>query len=173
MGYIDILKQDAEAAYNAATGLFKMVDENGLDWNPSTGNNWLNVGQLLKHCSEACGTTVKGFVTGDWGFPTDVPPEEAKQPTAESMATVSNIEEALKLLEEDKKLAFEMFDKAGEERLINERSAPPWGGPERTLFQHCHEMIGHLQQHKGQLFYYLKLQGKDVNTMHLWGVAPS
>jgi hypothetical protein len=31
-------------------------------------------------------------------------------------------------------------------------------------------MVGHLNQHKGQLFYYLKLQGKDVNTMHLWGM---
>lgn len=44
----------------------------------------------------------------------------------------------------------------------------PWGGPERTLFQHCYEMIWHLGQHKGQLFYYLKIQGKDVNTIHLW-----
>ena len=31
-------------------------------------------------------------------------------------------------------------------------------------------MIGHLTQHKAQLFYYLKLQGKPVNTMHLWGM---
>jgi hypothetical protein len=30
--------------------------------------------------------------------------------------------------------------------------------------------IHHLQQHKGQLFYYLKLQGKPVNTEHLWGM---
>jgi hypothetical protein len=31
-------------------------------------------------------------------------------------------------------------------------------------------MIQHLAQHKGQLFYYLKLQGKPVNTAHLWGM---
>jgi len=31
-------------------------------------------------------------------------------------------------------------------------------------------MIGHLATHKAQLFYYLKLQGKPVNTGHLWGV---
>ncbi len=30
-------------------------------------------------------------------------------------------------------------------------------------------MIEHLKQHKGQLFYYLKLQGKPVNTSDLWG----
>lgn len=172
MKYVDILKQDAEGAYHAAAGLFKLVDQGALDWKPETGKNWMNVGQLLKHCSEACGSTVQGFVTGDWGQPAgeeigDVPPEAAMLP-AEKMATVKSVDEALKLLEEDKKLAFEMFEKAGEDRLINEKSSPPWGGPERTLFQHCHEMIGHLAQHKAQLFYYLKLQGKDVNTMHLW-----
>ena len=31
-------------------------------------------------------------------------------------------------------------------------------------------MAEHLAQHKAQLFYYLKLQGKDVNTMHLYGM---
>jgi len=46
----------------------------------------------------------------------------------------------------------------------------PWGGPEVTLFQHLYHMIGHLGQHKAQLFYYLKLMGKDVNTGDLWGV---
>ena len=30
-------------------------------------------------------------------------------------------------------------------------------------------MIAHLAQHKGQLFYYLKLMGKDVKTDDLWG----
>jgi hypothetical protein len=31
-------------------------------------------------------------------------------------------------------------------------------------------MIGHLAQHKAQLFYYLKLQGKPVHTGHLYGM---
>jgi hypothetical protein len=31
-------------------------------------------------------------------------------------------------------------------------------------------MVEHLAQHKGQLFYYFKLQGKPVNTGHLWGM---
>jgi hypothetical protein len=30
-------------------------------------------------------------------------------------------------------------------------------------------MIQHLERHEGQLFYYLKLQGKPVNTVDLWG----
>ena len=32
-------------------------------------------------------------------------------------------------------------------------------------------MVGHLANHKAQLFYYLKLLGKDVNTMHLYGMG--
>lgn len=172
MKYVDILKQDAEGVYHAAAGLIKLAADTPLDWKPQTGKNWMTTGQLMKHVAEACGSTVKGFVTGDWGLPPgtkmeDMPPD-AMMPPAEAMGTVASAEEALEQLEADKKLAFEMFEKAGEERLINEKSSPPWGGPESTLFQHCHEMIGHLAQHKGQLFYYLKLQGKDVNTMHLW-----
>jgi hypothetical protein len=31
-------------------------------------------------------------------------------------------------------------------------------------------MIDHLKAHKSQLFYDLKLQGKPVNTGHLWGM---
>jgi hypothetical protein len=51
----------------------------------------------------------------------------------------------------------------------NWMSTAPWGGPEVTLFQPFTSMMWHLGRHKGQLFYYLKLQGKNVNTMHLWG----
>lgn len=175
MKLVDILKQDADGAYHAAAGLFKLVDEKALDWKPETGNNWMTTRQLMKHCTSACGKVSIGFVTGDWNAATDPKPDDAPpdemMPPAEKMPTVSSTEEALKLLEEDRKLAHEMFEKAGEERLANEKSAPPWGGPERTLFQHLHEMIGHLGQHKAQLFYYLKLQGNDVNTMHLWGAG--
>jgi uncharacterized damage-inducible protein DinB len=38
-----------------------------------------------------------------------------------------------------------------------------------SLFEHLLRMIAHLAQHKGQLFYYLKLMGKEVNTSDLWG----
>jgi len=31
-------------------------------------------------------------------------------------------------------------------------------------------MVAHLEMHKSQLYYYLKLLGRDVNTSHLWGV---
>ncbi len=34
-----------------------------------------------------------------------------------------------------------------------------------------HQMVRHLDEHKAQLFYYLKLQGKPVNTGDLWGMG--
>jgi hypothetical protein len=37
------------------------------------------------------------------------------------------------------------------------------------LGQRLLQMVAHLAQHKAQLFYYLKLQGKPVHTGHLWG----
>jgi uncharacterized damage-inducible protein DinB len=56
-----------------------------------------------------------------------------------------------------------------EAKLLAERLIAPWGGPEVSLFQHLLLMIVHLAQHKGQLFYYLKLMEKDLNTADLWG----
>jgi hypothetical protein len=166
----EILISDAEGVYRAADGLFRRVDPSTLDWKPQTGENWMTVGQLLRHCSEACGSTVRGFITGDWGFPADAgdPGEGAMMPQADAMPAVESVDEAIRLLADDKAEAMRLFAEVSEDRLANELSSAPWGGPERTLFQHCHEMIWHLAQHKGQLFYYLKLQGTPVNTMDLW-----
>ncbi|MGH7539931.1 MAG: DinB family protein [Gemmatimonadota bacterium] len=165
----EILVQDAEGMYRATEGLFKMVDD--LEWKPASGANWMSTGQLLKHCTHACGKTMKGFITGDWGLPEDysedAPPENTL-PAAENMPAVESVDEALRLLAEDRALCMTLLTEVDDERLTGERSAAPWGGPERTLFQHLNEMVWHLGQHKGQLFYYLKLQGKPVNTMHLW-----
>jgi hypothetical protein len=46
----------------------------------------------------------------------------------------------------------------------------PWNPESQVILgQRLLSMIAHLLQHKGQLFYSLKLMGRDVNTMHLWG----
>jgi uncharacterized damage-inducible protein DinB len=138
------------------------------------GSNWMTVGQVLMHCTNACGSGIKGFITGDWGLPEgmkfeDIPPDQM-MPPAEKMPSVENVDQALELLAEDRQVALKHIAEAGEANLLGKRFAAPWGGPEVTLFQHLYHMIGHLGQHKGQLFYYLKLLGKDVNTSHLWGM---
>lgn len=76
--------------------------------------------------------------------------------------TVESVDEARRILAEVRDLSMKLHSNVNDERLLGQRSAPPWGGPARTLFQHCNEMVWHLGQHKGQLFYYLKLQGKPV-----------
>jgi len=174
MTLTDILRQEAEHTYGVTENLFKLVEPDELNWKPETGSNWMTVGQVLMHCTNACGSGIKGFVTGDWGLPEgmkfeDIPPDQMLLP-AEEMPSVESIDQALELLAEDRQVALSYIAEAGEESLLGKKSAAPWGGPEVTLFQHLYHMIGHLGQHKGQLFYYLKLLGKDVSTMHLWGM---
>jgi uncharacterized damage-inducible protein DinB len=91
-------------------------------------------------------------------------------PPAAALPSVKSVEEALKLLAKDRDLALSCIAEAGEEELLARRFAAPWGGPEFSLFQHLLHVIAHLAQHKGQLFYYLKLIGRDLDTSDLWGL---
>jgi hypothetical protein len=80
------------------------------------------------------------------------------------------VEEAKKLLLEDKALALRMVDQAGEENLASKEVEVPWEpGRSLVLGLQLLQMIKHLDRHKSQLFYYLKLQGKPVSTEDLWG----
>jgi hypothetical protein len=70
----------------------------------------------------------------------------------------------------DKQIALEMIAKAGEKNLASQMVAAPWNPLPRALGPQLLEMVGHLNNHKGQLYYYLKLQGKQVHTGHLYGM---
>ncbi len=63
-----------------------------------------------------------------------------------------------------------MIARAGENDLANKTVTAPWDPTPRPLGYRLNEMIDHLISHKAQLFYYLKLQGKPVNTGNLWGM---
>jgi hypothetical protein len=174
MTLTQILEQEAEAMFATTEALFGMVEGDMLNWKPKDGTNWMTTAQLLRHCSDACGAAIKGFVSGDWGLPPGVKLEaltpEQMMPPAEVMGAVKSVAEALELLRQDKETARKYIAEAGEANLLTKKLSAPWGGPEMTLFQHLYHMVGHLGQHKGQLFYYLKLYGKNVNTGHLWGM---
>jgi uncharacterized damage-inducible protein DinB len=172
----DVLTQEAEATYAVTRQLFRRVSDADLGWKPAShGVEWMTTGQLLMHCAaDACGKSVQAFVTGDWGPVAGGAGEDAAEaaahlPAASALPAVESVEEALALLEEDRTLALRWIAAAGEERLMGARQAAPWGGAPLTLFQHLLHMIAHLAQHKGQLFYYLKLMGRDVRTPDLWG----
>jgi uncharacterized damage-inducible protein DinB len=175
MTWTDLIRCSIDDAYKASDNLMAMVKDDELGWKPATGTNWMTVGQLLKHTTEACGLCCKGFVTGDWGQPegmdmSEMPPE-SMMPPAEKLPAVASVGEARKLLAADKAVALAMLAQAGEANLESQLTTAPWEpGAAKPLGQHLFGMVMHLNQHKGQLFYYLKLMGRDVNTMHLWGV---
>jgi hypothetical protein len=169
-----LLNTEIEDAYRIADNLMAMVTDDELAWKPVTGTNWMTMGQLLMHMTTACGFCCRAFMTGNWdppeGYdPADVSPESG-QPPAEKMPTVESVADARRRLAEDKQIAVAMVSEAGEEDLANKMVPAPWEeSPSKVLGYQFLYMITHLNQHKNQLFYYLKLQGKPVNTMHLWG----
>ncbi len=175
MNWTELLNESVKDVYQSTEGLMKQVDDGMLDWKPETGQNWMTVGQLLMHINSACGACCKGFVTGDWGMPEGVKiedlPMEEMLPPAEKMPSVETIAQAREGLAADQKVALEMLEKAGENDLAGKITTAPWNPAESlTLGRHLLQMISHLAQHKAQLFYYLKLMGKPVNTMHLYGM---
>ena len=169
----DILIKEAKTTYSITERLIYRVSNDDLIWSPPLGNNWMSMGQLLMHCSHyGCGKAVKGFVKGDWGLPKgksieDLIQEEHVSPQP-ALPGVNSVEQALKLLAEDKELTLCSISEADDSSLLDKAFKAPWGGPEQFLFHHLLQMIVHLTHHKGQLFYYLKLMGKDVNTSDLW-----
>jgi uncharacterized damage-inducible protein DinB len=169
----ELLRGGVEYNYLVTDQLLDRVDDDKLDWKPSQENNWMTMGQLLMHITNACGAGMKGFVTGDWGMPEDfdmdnMSPEDMLPP-ADKLPTVGSVAEAKALLAQDKQLALEMLAACSEERLDTEIATAPWDSMEMILGNRLLQMILHLTSHKSQLFYYLKLQGKPVNTNHLWG----
>ena len=176
MTWTDLLTDAVNQAFPPTDGLMALCSDDALDWKPATGSNWMTSGQLLMHLTTACGFCCKGFVTGDWGMPEGMDmsemPEGEMLPPAEKLPTIDSVAEARRLLDEDRQVALRMIAEAGEERLDSEMMTAPWEpeGMSRPLGAHLLGMVMHLNQHKGQLFYYLKLQGHEVNTMHLWGM---
>ncbi|MGA2269839.1 MAG: DinB family protein [Bryobacteraceae bacterium] len=173
MNWNDLLKAEIQSTYTVTYQLLALVDDESLQWKPATGRNWMTTGQLLKHITMACGACFRGFVTGDWGMPEGVdisalPPEE-QLPAAEKLPTIDSVAEASRLLHEDQQVALEMLAACGEEDLAHKLAPAPWDPTPIVLGHRLLQMVEHLKQHKGQLFYYLKLQGKPVNTFNLWG----
>jgi len=169
-----VLLEQATTTYDTAGRLFARVSAADLPWKPATGENWMSVGQLLMHCAAfGCGRAVAGFVTGDWRPDGEVGSAEVDadvhQPPATSLPSVRSVAQAQALLAEDRRLTLLCLEEVDESALLGSSPPAPWGGPALSLFQQLSLMIWHLHQHKGQLFYYLKLMGRDVSTTDLWG----
>ena len=172
----DVLLDEAQTTYAVTRRLVRRVTDADLDWRPATtGTEWMTTGQLLMHCAcFGCGKAARGFVTGDWGvelaeYGSGEAGEHTHLPPASELPSVASVDEALRLLEADQSLTLDAIAQADAADLLAGSLPAPWGGPRLPLFQHILHMIAHLAQHKGQLFYYLKLMGRDVCTSDLWG----
>jgi hypothetical protein len=174
MTLTDVLVDEAGATYAITGHLFCRVRDEQLAWTPPAGRNWMTTGQVLMHCATAgCGRAAHGFVTGEWPI-VNASPDDAHVPAARVLPSVTSVAQAAALLAEDRELAMTSIRAAGESALHERMIVAPWGGPQLPLFQHLLHAIAHLSQHKGQLFYYLKLMGEDVTTRDLWSVqAPA
>jgi len=162
VNWTDLLKSEAESAYLAAEGLMDLVDADKLAWKPEPGA-WMSTSELLRHLTNACGWCCERFVSDTW---LEVMEGKAPSPPTD----VETVDEAKRLLAEDKALTLRLIEETGEEALAERSMSAPWDPTPRPLGQHLLDMIAHLTQHKGQLFYYLKLQGKPVTTWTLYGI---
>lgn len=182
MNWTTLLTASATDTYKATDALMALVDDADLGWKPASGRNWMTTGQLLMHLTNACGFCCKGFLTGDWGMPEGAcadggeaakgdAPKESMLPPAEALPTVVSVAEARRLVALDHEMTLAMIKEAGEARLAEMMVAAPWNPQHpQPLGRQFLGMVQHLDSHKSQLFYYLKLMGRDVNTMNLWGM---
>ncbi len=165
MNWTELLTSELNEVSGIVQKLITRVDDSELSWKPEEGENWMSLGQLLYHLGEASGMCFKCFMTGDWGFE-----EMAGMPPVESLPSVSSTTEALERVKADYELAMSCIKEAGEERLDQDLVAAPWDPRKVPLGKQLLSMVQHLESHKSQLYYYLKLQGKSVNTFTLYGM---
>jgi uncharacterized damage-inducible protein DinB len=174
MNWKQLLTQQLNDTFRVAEKLTRLLEESDLSWKPSEGSNWMTTAQLLWHLGESCGVPIKGFVTGEWDMPdhskvAEMEAEKVQMPPAERLRAVSSVEEALKRLATDKALALDVLSRCSEDELDSKPAPAPWDPNTVNLGLRLLQMIDHLNQHKAQLYYYLKMQGKPVNTFDLYG----
>jgi len=157
MDWKTVLIEKVKSSYRAAEGLLKLVEDEQLSWKPESGENWMTTGQLLNHMADACGSMFKCFITGTWEF-------------EEGLGTVATVAEGKEKLAADKALALKLLETLTDHDLTTRMVQAPWEKEARPLGYSLSEMASHLDVHKSQLFYYLKLQGKDVDTALMWGM---
>lgn len=176
MDWRTLLTQELNETFAVTEALTKLVKDEDLGWKPATGDNWMTVGQLLHHLGKNnVGATFKGFSTGDWGLPADMDPTDMKPedmlPSAEKLPSVASVAEALEAIAADKALAVAALAAVSDADLESKPAPAPWDPRPMPLGRRLLQMVYHLAQHKGQLFYYLKLMGRPVHTGNLWGGA--
>ena len=175
MKWKEFLSDEILYTYGVADHLMSLVRDDELDWKPDHGSNWMSMGQLLMHMTDACGSTFDGLINGTWDIREEFQVNELETrqifPSADMLPSVNSVSDARKLLADDRKLALKSLKKCSEEDLAGKYAPAPWTRHPMILGQRLLHMVFHLNQHKGQLFCYLKLSGRSVNTCDLYGMS--
>ena len=148
--------------YRPAEKLIRMVPADKMNWAP--GPTFMSAGQLVSHLSEGIGGGLEMLLTGKW--PSTQEMEEGMK--LENLPS-SNTQEALDKLEKDKKILRQVLDGLSEEDFTSKVVSVPWGWNAK-MERMAINFLSHFNNHKMQLFTYLKLIGLPVNTETLYGV---
>jgi len=141
--------------------LIGMVPADKLNWKP--GPTFMSTGQLVCHLSEGIGGGFEMLLASNW--PSMKEMEEGMK--LENLPSC-NPQEALGKLEKDKKILRQVLDGLSEEDFASKVVSVPWGWNAK-MERMAINFLGHFNNHKMQLFTYLKLLGLPVNTEALYG----
>jgi hypothetical protein len=144
-----------------AEKLIGMVPADKLNWKP--GPTFMSIGQVLSHLSDGVGGGLETLVSGKWPSM-----EEMEVGMKLENMTSCGIQEALSKLEKDKATLRATLDEMSEDDFTNRVVSVPWGWKAKIEIMSV-AFLGHFNNHKMQLFTYLKLLGLPVNTESLYG----
>jgi hypothetical protein len=144
-----------------AEKLIGMVPADKLDWKP--GPTFMTAGQVICHLSDGVGGGLETMMSGKWP-----PMEEMEAGMKLENMPACGAQEALSKLEKDKTILRATLDGMSEDDFTNRVVSVPWGWKAKTEIMSV-AFLGHFNNHKMQLFTYLKLLGLPVNTEILYG----
>lgn len=155
--YCEIVVQ----AVQPAEVMIGLVPADKLDWKP--GPAFMSIGQVICHLSEGIGGGLETMLSGKWPSM-----EEMEAGLKMENMPACGVQEALNRLEKDKTTLRAVLEGISEEDFTNRVFSVPWGWKAKFEIMGV-GFLGHFNNHKMQLFMYLKLLGLPVNTQTLYG----
>ena len=144
-----------------AEKLIGMVPADKLGWKP--GPTFMSIGQVVCHLSDGMGGGLEMLLSGKW-------PSMEEMDAGMKLENMPScgVQEALGKLEKDKAVLRATLDGISEDDFTNRVVSVPWGWKAKFEITSV-AFLGHFNNHKMQLFTYLKLLGLPVNTESLYG----
>jgi len=129
--------------------LIGMVPADKLNWRP--GPTFMSMGQVLCHLSDGLGGGLESLVSGKW-------PSMEEMETGMKLENMPScgVQEALGKLAKDKTILRATLDSMSENDFTNRVVSVPWGWKAKFEIMSVH-FLEHFNNHKMQLFTYLKL----------------